>query len=422
MLLALLLLLIACSSTLPAAQDGTAGTADRRITLVFWHAWPSPEQHILTRLVDHYNQANPNIQILPQPMPIASLTSELRTAALVGGGPHLVLLQSHTIGALAEDGLLLPLDDSLITSTERERLLSTALDAARARDSDGTTHLYGLPLSFDTLGLYYHTGVLPEPPTTTEMMLDHAHDLTNTSGEPPVWGLAYTLSFDKTIGYLPAFGGQIYDEQGNLVLADQGRAGTEQWLEWLLQLRQDEHILAVNDSIAVDSALAAQEAFMTIDWAHALPRYHTLWGDNLGIAPLPILSATDAPPQPYVQSDVLSINARVIDTAEQQAALDFARYLLSTEAQQTLLEMGKQPALVSLSLSEDTPVIRAAQVFRAQARQGQAMPNSHFANEILHAEITRMQLSVLRGLVSPADAITATEAVLREQSSERAAP
>jgi hypothetical protein len=50
------------------------------------------------------------------------------------------------------------------------------------------------------------------------------------------------------------------------------------------------------------------------------------------------------------------------------------------------------------------------------------MPNSHFANEILHAEITRMQLSVLRGLVSPADAITATEAVLREQSSERVAP
>lgn len=418
-----LIILTACVRTAPPAVAPTADASpvrERTVTLFLWHAWPSPEQHTLATLVDRYNQSHPLIQVIPQAMPLSTLTSELRSAALAGSGPHLVLLQSHTIGVLAQEGLLLPLD-SLVSPAERDRLLPAAVGSAQVLDAEGNVVLYGLPVAFDTLALYYNKANLSVPPADTEVLLNTARGLTDATTEPPVWGLAYTLSLDKTIGYLYAFGGRIFDDEGNLVLGSDGREGTERWLQWLVELRQDQQILAVNDSIVVDSALKSQEALMTIDWAHALPSYRELWGDNLGVAVLPRLSATNRPPLPYVQSDVISVNARVVDSAEQQAILDFIRYLLDEDAQRALLEAGKQPTLKNLSLDRTSPAGEIARVFREQARQAQAMPNSRLAN-IMHDELERMQLKVLRGLAAPADAVTDADAALQERLDVQAVP
>lgn len=417
--------IVGCSSSANIVATPTPANIpgmERRVTLVLWHAWPSPEQHTLARLVHRYNQSHPSTQVLPQAMPIASLTSELRAATRAGSGPHLVILQSHTIGALAEENVLLALDDVLTTSSPLDHLLPTAVSASEAYDSEGTAHLYGLPLTFDTLALYYRTVDLATPPADMETVLTHAHDLTDMTTQPPIWGLAYTLSLDKTIGYLYAFGGRVFDDEGNLVLGSEGREGTERWLTWLTTLRQDEQILAVpvSDSIAVDSTLRAQTALMTIDWAHALPSYTILWGDTLGIHPLPHLTTAEQAPQPYVQSDVLAMNARVVDTDEQQAALDFMNYLLSEEAQRALLEVGKQPTLLHLDLDGNTQELEVARVFREQALQGRAIPNSPIINSIVREELERMQVAVLRGLSSPADAVTHTDAVLRERLDQQA--
>lgn len=396
-----------------AVVDPVAPVRERTITLVLWHAWPSPEQQTLATLVDNFNQSHAAIQVVPQAMSLATLTSELRAAALTGSGPHLMLLQSHTLGPLAQEQLLLPLDD-LVSPAEQDMVVPTALRSAQIQDLEGNVSLYGLPVTFDTLALYYNKANLTVPPSDTDTMLSTARGLTDATTQPPIWGLAYTLSLDKTVGYLDAFGGQIFDETGNLVLADEGREGTERWLEWLLELRQDEQILAINDGIAVDTTLNAQEALMTIDWAHALPNYQELWGENVGVALLPTLSLENQPPRPYVQSDVISVNARVADVEEQQAVLDFVRYLLTEDVQRALLDTGKQPALMSLRLNGDDVLQEAARVFREQARQGQAMPNSQLAT-IIYDELRRMQLKVLRGLASPADAVTEADAALQDR-------
>lgn len=421
----LLALLAACSqqSQPDAAEVVPAPTAEERdVTLVFWHAWPSPEQYILATLVDRYNQEHPDIQIVLQAMPLATLTNEVRVAGMVGSGPDIVLLQSHTVGDLARAGVLLPISEHIFSVEERATLLSTALDAARVPDAEGNAQLYGLPLTFDTLALYYHRGYMETPPATTESLLEQAHALADASSEPPVWGMAYALSLDKTSGYLAAAGGQIFDDQGRVILGDEGRAGTERWLRWLRELQQDERILAVSDSIAVDSAIKARQAFVTIDWAHALTSYRALWGDQLGVAALPLLSSTNTAPRPYVQSDVLGLNAQIVAAHEQHAALDFARYLLSDEAQQALLDAGKQPALLDVAFRSEMPEQDAARVFLAQARQGQPMPNYHITGNIVHEELTRMQQAVLRGLLSPADAVTLADTELRRRVNLSATP
>lgn len=413
----ILLLLVACSAGSPApapTMPASPGAGARPVTFLLWYSWPPREQRALALLVERFNRTHPQIQIIPQARPVASLVQELRLGALEGSGPHLALIQSHSLGQLAESQVLLPLDD-LVSPADRERLLPAALGSAQVAGSDGTPRLYGMPLAFDTLALYYNKANIEVPPADTDALLRTARGLTDATTDPPIWGLAYNLSLDHTIGYLYAFGGQIFDEQGALVLGTSGRAGVERWLEWLLELRQDPEILAVGDGITIANTLMAREALMTVDWAHTLPGYRDLWADGLGVAPLPRLSGDERPPQPYLQSDLIAINARVVSADEQRAALEFIRFLLTVDSQRELLAVGKQPTVLDLDLSGDNPDLELARAFREQALTSLPMPNSTLAREVVWETLRLMQLNVLRGLATPADAVSVADAALRQR-------
>jgi maltose-binding protein MalE len=87
-----------------------------------------------------------------------------------------------------------------------------------------------------------------------------------------------------------------------------------------------------------------------------------------------------------------------------------------------LLDAGKQPALLDVAFRSNMPEQDAARVFLAQARQGQPMPNQQAMNRIVHDELTRMQQAVLRGLATPADAVTLADAELQRRLDALAAP
>ena len=409
--LLLLLALWACGGPATATQPTpTPGAEFAGATLVLWHSLPPSAQPALGQLVGTYNQHHPGTRVVPRAMPRASFPDDLRSAALDGTAPHLLLLPSHWLGGLAESGLLLNLDGKF-SAAELAKLVPASVGAARVR-SQGSSQLMAVPLTFDTPVLFYNKANVLAPPPDTASLLSIAHGLSDSAAKPPLWGLAYNLSLDRTIGYLYAFGGRIFDDQGRVVLGAAGRAGTERWLQWLLGLRSDAELLALTDGIRVDAALKSQHALMTIDRADQLLAYRTLWGDDLGVAPLPQLSETGAPPSVYVQSEVLAINARV-NSVEQAAALDFSRYMIAPEAQKALLEAGLQPALGDLQLDDASPWAAPARVFREQAAAGRAMPNSRAEIEIVWPALSQMLRAVLQGQLSPADAVTQTDARLR---------
>jgi maltose-binding protein MalE len=152
---------------------------------------------------------------------------------------------------------------------------------------------------------------------------------------------------------------------------------------------------------------------MTFDWSQHIATYRNLWGAQLGVAPLPRLSETNQPPQPYVRSDVLAINARA-GAAERQAALTFMHFMIGEEAQRELLGSDIQPARATLALEGSDPQLAAARAFRSQAMQGQPMPNSP-SRAVVEQEIKLMQRQVLMGFLSPADAVTDADRRLRER-------
>lgn len=415
----LLLLLVACSAQ-PASQQPPSGTAvatsGEPVRLVLWHAWSPERQPVLSAIVSQYNRTHPTVRVIVQSVPRASFSQDLRTATLAGGGPHLLLLPSHTLGGLADQ--LLPLDD-LISTDRFKTLLPVAVASGNVKTADGS-HQYGIPIAFDTPVLYYNKANVLDPPADTERLLSTARGLTDTSTQPPIWGLAYNLTLDTTIGYMYAFGGRVFDDAGNIVLGGEGRAGTERWLQWLLDLHQNDQVLAVADGIRVDGALKAQQALMTVNWANQYGAYQTLWGDKLGVAPLPVLSATGKAPTAYVQSDVLSVNGLVRSSEEQQAAADFIGYLISSEAQQEILRAGLQP--VNSDVKLDGAEYEPARAFRSQAEQSIPMPNSVSDTDIVWPALSQMLRAVVQRQLSPADAVTEAETRLRERLTPSSTP
>lgn len=417
----ILLLLAACATAAtpaPQPESTVLAAPPTSTTLVLWHGWSNTPRQTLSRLVDQFNQQHPSGRISLQPVPLASFDGDLRNALAAGGGPHLVLLPNSWIGGLASNDALLALDD-LISSGDQKPLLPAAIGGARATGADGKTHLYGLPISFDTLALFYNTSNVLTPPADTAALLQNARGLAAPNAAQPVWGLALNLSLDTTIGYLYAAGGRVFDDQGKVVLGSAGRAGAETWLGWLKQLQDDRELLArADNSIEVDRELKGGRVLMTFDWTHQLPLYRNLWGDHLGVAPLPRLAATNQPPQPYVKSDVLAVNGRV-SASERATAIDFLRFMTSPSAQAELLTGDIQPARADMDLKVaglDSTQVAAAQAFRAAAQQGQPMPNAPARErDILRRELAQMQRQVLRGDATPADAVSETDQRLRDQ-------
>jgi ABC-type glycerol-3-phosphate transport system substrate-binding protein len=151
---------------------------------------------------------------------------------------------------------------------------------------------------------------------------------------------------------------------------------------------------------------------MTIDWAHNLATYQQLWGERLGVSPLPLLSETGGAPTPYVVAEVAAINKRA-SAAEHQAAVEFVRFLLDEPAQRQLWSAGRLPALGEISAgAEGWAQPQALLALHAQAQRGLPALNVAEAATI-ERTLRQMQRDVLRGLVSPSDAVTAAAAALR---------
>ncbi|KAB8144979.1 extracellular solute-binding protein [Chloroflexia bacterium SDU3-3] len=391
----------------PASTSQPAASA----TLVLWHGLAGAQRQALARLVSRYNQQHPASRVFAQSVPLASLSGDMRAASAAGSAPHMVLLPSNMVGALADD-VLLPLD-ALVGEDAQRGLVPAALGAARATGRDGKLHLYGQPVAFDTLALLYNRANVLAVPATTADMLDLAHGLSDPSAAPPRWGLALNLSVEATIGYLYAFDGRLFDDAGGVALASSGRAGAERWLAWVAGLNADQRAMArPYSNIEIDRAIKNGQVMMTFGWAHQLADYRQLWGDQLGVAALPALSETGRAPVPYVQSTVLGISARA-SAADQRAAAEFLAYMASDEAQRELLGAGMQPASSALKLDGDDALLAAARVFRQQAEAGQPLPNTP-SQDALRDEVWQMQRQVLEGRMPPADAVSAADARLRQ--------
>ena len=401
-LLSLFCGLTACS-TAPVTPVPVATTTPQTTptTLVVWHALGGNNELALRDVLTRIANAN-GFTVVLQRIPITDIQHEVQVAFAQSRGPHLVILSNAQLQALASDDCCLAID-SLLDVATRDALDKTLLATAQYTPPTGTTQTIGLPFSYSVPVLYYNMRSIISPPSTSDDLIGLAHNLRN----PPQWGLGADLTIDTMYGYLAAFGGAIVDAQGNVVLADTGRAGSEAWLAWLSTLNNDPLMLThLNTVFTIEQTMGAGQLAMVIDASANHQTYDQLWGSATGVTTLPLLSITNQSAHPLLQSTVVAVNKH-LSLPELVATRTLLNALLTPANQTILLNNGIQPANRLLSLTE-YPVALAIRNASADA----VAPPPALTRYDVYAALSTMLNQVVFGTQTPADAVTATDSQL----------
>ncbi|MFN5675996.1 MAG: extracellular solute-binding protein [Roseiflexaceae bacterium] len=382
----------------PAAPAPTATPVNAPTTLVVWHAMGGSNE---VALRDVFNQiaVRYGFRVILQRIPITTIQTDVANAFAQSQGPHIVVLSSTQLQAILSNDCCLAIDTLLAVAT-RDALTPQVLATVQGANQQ----LYGLPISYELPVLYYRMQSVLSAPNSSDDLLSIAHSLRN----PPQWGLGIDLSMDSMYGYLSAFGGEIIDARGTVVLGGSGRAGSEAWLRWLTMLNNDPLLLTRLDAVfRIERTLGAGQLEMVVDSSKNHQTYTQLWGAATGIAPLPVLSITNQMPRPLLTSTVLVLNKH-LSVAELVASRQLLNALISTDIQQQLLGYGLQPVNRQLSLA-DTPHGLAIQNAAVHAVQ----PHPALMRYDVYAVLRTMVRQVVVGAQSPADAITTADQQIR---------
>jgi ABC-type glycerol-3-phosphate transport system substrate-binding protein len=404
LILLAVLVLAACAtngtSTQGESSPSPAPPPPAPVTLTVWHSWSGARLDALNSLARSFEQANPDTRIRLESQPITDIVGNYSRSVADGAAPQLLVALGRYVGDLAERQAIAPLDESSLEDA-LSQLAPAALASGRVGDQ-----LYGLPVAYDGLVLFYDRRRVGEAPATFEDVVALNGALRDETPETRPWSLGYYLSLETTLPYLSASGGTLLDDDGRPSFAGQSRDATQRWLEWLKSLQADPDVIASYDYSVVDAAIQEGRVWSAIDWSHRRTAYAQIWGaDAVGIAPLPTLDA-DSTPRALILPELLCVNP--VAPAEQRAAAEsFARYLIDGPAQETLWSRGGMlPAHQSVALSDDAAPLRLA------LSQTEALPGGVTATAIWRP-LNDMFRSVVSNAVPIPEAVDAAGATLQ---------
>ncbi|MCB0083330.1 MAG: extracellular solute-binding protein, partial [Caldilineaceae bacterium] len=383
------LLLPACAP--PQTENGLSGR------MLLWHTWRESDLAALDQVLATFREIHPDVTVKEQRFAdMDEMLAQFQVAADAGLGPDLLITSGQQVRPLADERLIDPIASGL-DETILPRYDPAALDSLRYED-----HLYGLPVTMDTLVLYYDRRLVTQPPTTLDGLLAEA-----------VQGhlVAMSTNFIDAYWGVNAFGGSLFDEEQRVIL---DRGGFANWLAWLKDARDVPGMLLdsnrevlrnrfVEDGVAYYVGYASEYGLL----ANGTEEMAGKGAENLGVAILPAGPTGGAAPfltvQAFLFSAVSSENQRAI-------ALEFAKFVTNTEQQSTLMRNALLvPANNRVRVNPRLDPIVAN--FTAQARAAEPILNGSEMQTVLQYggdAYTR----VLEGVSDPAEAsVSVTEAI-----------
>jgi arabinogalactan oligomer/maltooligosaccharide transport system permease protein len=361
--------------------------------VVVWHSYRAGEEQALVEAARVYSAAHPDVVVEPVAVPYDAYQYKLEAAIPRGNGPDLFVGKSDAVGEWSRSGLIEPLD-ARVPAADLAQFLDGTIEPVRLNG-----HLYGLPLTFKSLALFYRTDLLARPPATT----DELEALARAPHARDHYAIAYEAgSFFFHAAWLHGFGGQILDEQGRPHLDS---PECERSLAFVARLPMPEETSStVATQLFNDGRVA-----MTINGPWFLGELRP--GVPFAVAPLPIVSATGRRAAPLVNLEALMLPQRARSPAE---ALAFARWLAGPEGAIVRATVGRQT--VAARAAWDDPRVAGDPVlaaFRAQLTDTVAMSNRP-EMRMVWEPAQRALRRVLRGAADPRAALAEAQRAILE--------
>lgn len=330
-----------------------------------WHAYSGGEERALQEVVQRYNAAESKrgseaVQIEAISVPYGSFADKLQAAIPRGHGPDAFLFAHDLIGQWTRLGLVQRVDPLLDMAVVLPRLLPQTVAPLREGSS-----LWGLPLGFKSLALFYRTDLVPKPPATTDELLALGRKLRAES--PPGarrYGLAYEAgTFFRHAAWLHGFGGTILVPQpdGTLLPRLQTKENLDA-LEFLAGMARRGDIPDEMSSVLVTQFFNQGRAALTINGPWFISEIEP--GVPYGVAPLPVVSPTGRRAAPLTSIEAGFVSSRSNHARE---AAGFLAYLAGPEGARVRMKAARQSvsdaATWQLPEAQADPVLAA---FHAQ--------------------------------------------------------
>ena len=351
--------------------------------IILWHAYRGAEARALDKSVVRYNATDPKRPLRAVALPYDAFANKLRVSVPRGNGPDLFIFAHDQVGDWAEIGLIEPLGAHM-TGAQLARFLPETLPGLVYDNV-----LYGLPLAYKTLALFYDRTLVSEAPKTSDEMIAMATQVQSSS--PGHWGIAYPVeSFYYHAPWLHGFGADVFNERNAFHI---DTPGMRQSLAFARRLVADGLMPKDAASAQIMALFKERRLAFVIDgpWFAGGLETHENWG----VAPLPIVSSTGKFARPYLGIEALMMSGHSRVKAE---ALSAARFLTSdTEAAQRWLHSRQLVANSSVYASGRLAQDPFAKAFRAQLPHTKTLSNAPIVRQMWSPLDRLLSQAVVRG-------------------------
>lgn len=356
--------LLACLAAMTVlggcGSDRSAGSGDSVVRLTYWPAQNEAERRLANELAAEWNETHPGIQVNVQPIPAGQSSEEVLLAAIVAGTTPDVCsnIWPGVINDFVRSGGVLALDQFAgFDSLMQARMPAQAAEQFRSEDG----HYYQLPWKTNPTMMLYNKRMLSSvgfdrPPQTYSEYLEAADKVTaDLDGDGqidrwmgyrdirPIWWQRY---FDFYAFYIGASGGRTLFRDGEPALDTSAAALV---FEFFGDLYENDFfpLTTYQGSAFVSSKIATEfTGPYNISWME-----ENASGMDYAYAPLPAPDDHQGPL--YTYGDFKNI-AIFSSTEHPEEAWQFARYLVSRDADRRLLETTRQIPVRRNLLSDST--------------------------------------------------------------------
>lgn len=271
-------------AVLTACGGGTeVPSGDVAITLWTQEGESDNAFQFVQSLADAFTVEYPNITFEVVQKDTETLREDFQTASLAGAAPDLLWTVSDHAGPFVTAGIIQPVDDFFEMGLYVPSVVM-----------EGKT--WGVPISSGNhLMLLYNKALIDTAPADTDELVAKAKEL--TSGD--VYGLSYNMTEPFwLVPWLGGFGGSVFGEDGITPTLDtEAMANT---LQFLYDLKFVHKVVPESaDYDVTDTLFKEGKAAMIINGDWSLGGYAEVLGDDLGVAPIPKVVATDTYPAAY---------------------------------------------------------------------------------------------------------------------------
>ncbi|GBD31871.1 MAG: putative ABC transporter-binding protein [Gemmatimonadales bacterium] len=384
-----------------------------KIVLTFPASAVGMEAELLSRQLERFMEEHPDIRVVQRPTPdAADQRHQLYVQWLNARAPDPDILQLDVIWAaeFAAAGWILPLDrfgppaDSFFPQTVRA-------DTWNGR-------LYALPWFVDVGMLYRRVDLVPEPPPTLDRLIDVALHLAESKAVSygmVFQGARYEGLVTVFLEFLTAFGGQILDDSGRVVVDSEPAVRALAAMKETIESGAAPRAVLTWQEEPVRFAFQNGEAAFMRNWPYAAP----LLGDTgvsrvarrFAVSLFP-RAVPEGRPAAALGGSQLAINAR---TEHPEAAYALIRYLTADrqmlERAEVLGQFPARPALYGdprLAAALAVDPAEALQIVR-HAVPRPVTPLYTELSQILQASLHRS----LSGQQEPARALAEAAAEMR---------